>query len=75
MSDVVNNMPLSHFDEKSGIVPFPTEWGRWWQTIEEVHIEINKFQSLKSKDVSVNFSPQFIECKVRGEIVFKVCFA
>ncbi len=33
-----------------------------------MHIEINKFQNLKSKDVSVNFSPQFIECKVRGEI-------
>lgn len=65
-------MSLSHFDEKSGIVPHQTEWGQWWQTIEEIHIEINKFKNLKSKDVNTIFSPTNIKCIIQNETVIEV---
>ena len=31
----------THFDEKSGIVDVHVKWGRWWQTVSEVHIEVS----------------------------------
>lgn len=30
----------SHFDEKSGVIYCSTPWGKWYQTAEEVVIEI-----------------------------------
>lgn len=67
-------MPLSHFDEKSGIVAFKTSWGSWWQTVDEVHITINLPNNTKSKDVKVKISANRIECIVHGNIVFMVSF-
>lgn len=68
------NMPLSHFDEKSGVVAFKTSWGSWWQTVDEVHITINLPNNTKSKDVKVKISANRIECIVHGNIVFMVSF-
>lgn len=64
-------MSLSHFDEKSGIVPFKTEWGSWWQTVYEVHIEVNLPANTRSKDVSVKIQPNYIECIVHKNTIFK----
>jgi hypothetical protein len=63
---------LSHFDEKSGVVSFSTDWGCWWQTVHEVHIEVNLPKNTKAKDVSVKVSPTGIDCMVCKKIVFKV---
>ena len=63
---------VSHFDEKSGIVPFTTEWGRWWQTMDEVHVELTNLDNIKSRDVSVKITPTSIECTIRGKTVLQV---
>lgn len=62
---------LSHFDEKSGVVSFGTEWGRWWQNVHEVHIEVNIPKNTKAKEVSVKVCPSEINCIVCNKTVFK----
>ncbi|KAJ1530387.1 hypothetical protein ONE63_005296 [Megalurothrips usitatus] len=62
---------LSHFDEKSGIVRSTTPWGCWWQTVQEVHIEVTLPPNTKSKEINVNIQPKFIEVVVRKVSVFK----
>jgi len=63
---------LSHFDEKSGVVSFDTDWGRWWQNVHEVHIEVNVPNNTRAKDVSVKVCPGEISCTVCNKVVFKV---
>ncbi|XP_065203774.1 nudC domain-containing protein 2-like [Planococcus citri] len=62
---------VSHFDEKSGVVPCGTEWGRWWQNVDEVHVEIISFKNLKAKDVSIKITPSTIKCSYLGEIILE----
>ena len=64
---------MAHFDEKSGIVPCKTPWGQWYQTMEEVFVEVNVPEGTKGKMVAVNFGPKHLSCVVKGENVFKVC--
>lgn len=66
---------LSHFDEKSGVVPCNTDWGCWWQTVHEVHIEVNLPKNTKAKEVSVKVCPNEINCTVCKNAVFKVQLA
>lgn len=63
---------LSHFDEKSGVVSCITDWGCWWQTVHEVHIEVNLQKNTKAKEVSVRVCPNEINCAVCKNLVFKV---
>jgi hypothetical protein len=63
---------LSHFDEKSGIVSCITDWGCWWQTVHEVHIEVSLPKNTKGKEVSVKVCPNEISCIVCNNAVFKV---
>ena len=39
----------SHFDEKSGVVSCSTLWGQWYQTAEEVVIEIPSSCEIRGK--------------------------
>lgn len=45
---------MTSFDEKSGIVACDTPWGRWWQTMEEVHVEVHVPDGTRSKDIKVD---------------------
>lgn len=67
-------MSLSHFDEKRGVIACTTEWGRWWQTVGEVCIEVNLPNGTRAKQVAVNIKPKCIECIVKGETIFKGTF-
>lgn len=67
-------MPLSHFDERSGIVAAEAPWGRWWQTVGEVFIEVNVVPGTPGKDCKVIIKPNFIECRVKEKEVFKVLY-
>ncbi|XP_071846333.1 nudC domain-containing protein 2-like isoform X2 [Apostichopus japonicus] len=58
-----------NFDEKSGIVPCITPWGQWYQTMEEVTLEVNVPEGTTSKEIKVDFKPKHLTCRVRaGEI-------
>ncbi|VVC24872.1 Hypothetical protein CINCED_3A014389 [Cinara cedri] len=63
-------MASNFFDEKSGIVPCNTDWGRWWQTVDEVHIEVKLSVSIKSKDTKVIVTNQSITVKILDKILF-----
>lgn len=63
---------MAHFDEKSGYIPCKTEWGQWWQTNEEVFIEINVPQGTLAKDIKCAFAPKHIKIAVKGETVIEV---
>lgn len=63
---------LSHFDEKSGTVSCTTDWGRWWQNVDEVHVEITSFKNLRTKDVSIKITPNTIKCSCLGNIILEV---
>lgn len=65
-------MAVSYFDEKSGIIPCNTEWGRWWQTVDELHIEVTLSVNTKSKDVKVNVTNSSITCQIFGKTLFSV---
>lgn len=65
-------MSLSHFDEKSGIIPCQTPWGSWWQTVHDVHIEILLQPTIKSKDIKITISPNFLQCSIFNKDIIKV---
>ena len=62
----------SNFDEKSGVVSHPTEFGRWWQTVDEVVVEVDVEKGTRGKEVVVVIKPSHLECRVKGNIIFKV---
>ena len=68
-------MWLSHFDEKSGVVPCKTEWGRWYQTAQEVTVEVDLEEGTRGKEIQVETRPNFIRCIVRGKELFQVKFS
>ena len=63
---------LSHFDEKGGVVAKEETWGRWWQTAEEIHIEVELPGGTKSKELKVTIKSKEIELVVREQEVLKV---
>ncbi|XP_063851143.1 nudC domain-containing protein 2-like [Scylla paramamosain] len=61
----------TNFDERSGFVPCVTEWGRWWQTVAEVHVEVELPEGTRSKAVQVEVRPSHIKVVVLGAVVFE----
>lgn len=65
-------MSLSHFDERSGIVAAETPWGRWWQTVSEVFVEINIPPGTPGRDCKITIKPNYLECHVKDKELIKV---
>lgn len=68
---------MAHFDEKSGVVQCPTPWGCWYQTMDEVVVEINVPEGTKSKEVKAKFGGNSLTCSVhnvdiKGELCNRV---
>lgn len=61
-----------NFDERSGEVPCKTAWGSWYQTMEEVFIEVNVPLGTSAKDVKCNIGSKQIELHVKSQQIFKV---
>lgn len=59
----------TNFDERSGIVPCTTPWGRWWQTVSEVHAEVNVPEGTRSKFIQVTVKPSHIKVIVLDEVI------
>ncbi|XP_056456814.1 nudC domain-containing protein 2 [Gadus chalcogrammus] len=60
-----------HFEERSGVVPCPTSWGSWYQTMEEVFIEVNVPQGTSGKEVKCTLGSRQVELHVKGKEIFK----
>lgn len=65
-------MSLSHFDERSGIIAAETPWGRWWQTVSEVFVEINIPPGTPGRDCKITIKPNYLECHVKDKELIKV---
>lgn len=61
-----------HFEERSGAVPCKTPWGSWYQTMEEVFIEVNVPPGTSSKDIKCSLGSKHVELSVKGKEMFKV---
>ena len=66
-------MKMSHFDEKSGIVDCKTPWGSWWQTIEEVYVEVSVPEGTAAKSVRCGIGTTNLNLSVSGKLFFEVC--
>ncbi|XP_077865486.1 nudC domain-containing protein 2-like, partial [Saccoglossus kowalevskii] len=60
-----------HFDETSGIESMKTAWGQWYQTMEEVYVEIDLEEGTKSKEVKVETKIKYLKVIVRGQEIIK----
>ena len=63
---------MAHFDESSGVVSCKTNWGRWWQTMEDVCIEVDLEEGTTSKLVQCQIKPKCIKVVVKGQIIIEV---
>lgn len=63
---------MAHFDERSGIVACKTEWGRWWQTLEEVYIEILTGKDINAKQVQCKIATNSLRVTIDGEVLINV---
>ncbi|NXP51367.1 NUDC2 protein, partial [Heliornis fulica] len=59
------------FEERSGVVPCGTPWGRWYQTLEEVFIEVQVPPGTRAKDVRCSLQSRHVALSVRGQEVLK----
>lgn len=62
----------SHFEERSGIVPCQTPWGQWYQTMEEIFIEVNVPPGTSAKEIKCVLESKQIQLCVKGREVLKV---
>jgi len=63
---------MAFFDDRSGIVPCQTPWGQWWQTMDEVFVEINVAEGTRAKDIKCTISTTHLSVVVTGETVIEV---
>lgn len=63
------NFHETYFDEKGGVVHCATPWGRWWQTVSEVHIEVMVPQGTKGKSCKVELKATYIKVTVLNDAV------
>ncbi|XP_036932264.1 nudC domain-containing protein 2 isoform X2 [Acanthopagrus latus] len=61
----------AHFEERSGVVPCKTPWGSWYQTMEEVFIEVNVPHGTSAKEVKCHLGSREVELRVKGEEIIK----
>ncbi|CAN0276627.1 unnamed protein product [Lampetra planeri] len=57
---------MSHFEEKSGVVASETPWGRWYQTLEEVVLEVSVPVGTPPREVRCELAPRTLLVKVVG---------
>ncbi|XP_056106252.1 nudC domain-containing protein 2 [Rhinichthys klamathensis goyatoka] len=60
-----------HFEERSGVIPCKTAWGSWYQTMEEVFIEVNVPLGTSAKEIKCNIGSKQIELRVKDQQIFK----
>ena len=63
---------MSDFDERSGVVTCNTEWGQWWQTMDEVWIQINLTEGTRAKDIRCDVATKKLNVCVNGHVTVQV---
>jgi len=63
---------MSDFDERSGIIACLTPWGRWWQTIEDVTVEVGVKEGTRAKDVRCDIKTNHLSLTIGSLVVIQV---
>ncbi|KAG5444037.1 NudC domain-containing protein 2 [Clonorchis sinensis] len=53
---------MSAFNDTANLVTVPCPWGKWWQTIGEVFVEVSLDPGTSAKDINCHITPSHIEC-------------
>ncbi|XP_063674054.1 nudC domain-containing protein 2-like [Bolinopsis microptera] len=59
----------SGFEDKTGIIKSATDWGSWYQTIEDITAEILVPLTTKGRDIKIKILPSSLSCSVNGKEV------
>lgn len=60
------------FEERSGVVPCGTPWGQWYQTLEEVFIEVQVPPGTRAQDIKCGLQSRHVALAVGGREILKV---
>lgn len=67
-----NSYKETNFDERSGIIACVTPWGKWWQTVNEINIEVEVPKGTKAKAIKISLKPRYISLLVSDQLIFEV---
>uniref|UniRef100_A0A8C0NSF8 NudC domain-containing protein 2 n=1 Tax=Canis lupus familiaris TaxID=9615 RepID=A0A8C0NSF8_CANLF len=59
------------FEERSGVVPCGTPWGQWYQTLEEVFIEVQVPPGTRAQDIQCGLQSRHVALAVGGREILK----
>uniref|UniRef100_A0A8C5XVI3 CS domain-containing protein n=1 Tax=Microcebus murinus TaxID=30608 RepID=A0A8C5XVI3_MICMU len=59
------------FEERSGVVPCGTPWGQWYQTLEEVFIEVQVPPGTRAQDIQCGLRSRHVALAVGGREILK----
>uniref|UniRef100_A0ABB0MV63 NudC domain containing 2 n=1 Tax=Homo sapiens TaxID=9606 RepID=A0ABB0MV63_HUMAN len=59
------------FEERSGVVPCGTPWGQWYQTLEEVFIEVQVPPGTRAQDIQCGLQSRHVALSVGGREILK----
>lgn len=62
---------MADFSERSGTVPCTTPWGNWYQTIDEIVIEVDLLPGTRGRDCAVKVDAAHIRCVVDKKVIFE----
>ncbi|XP_043559191.1 nudC domain-containing protein 2 [Chiloscyllium plagiosum] len=60
-----------HFDERSGTVRCKTPWGEWYQTMEEIFIDVHVPVGTSAKEIRCSLGSKDIALSVKGQEILK----
>ncbi|XP_050416535.1 nudC domain-containing protein 2 [Patella vulgata] len=60
---------MTDFDERSGAVVVKTDWGQWFQSMEDLNIEINVPPNTKAKDIKCDIGNKHLSVDVHGNTI------
>jgi hypothetical protein len=61
---------MTNFDEQSGAVCLQTPWGQWWQTVDEVQVEVRLDHPVDARQIQLHIDTNRISVTVNGSIIF-----
>ncbi|XP_043089186.1 nudC domain-containing protein 2 [Puntigrus tetrazona] len=61
----------AHFEERSGVIPCKTAWGSWYQTMEEVFVEVDVPPGTSAREIRCDIGIKHIELRVKDQQIFK----
>ncbi|CAH1778261.1 unnamed protein product [Owenia fusiformis] len=62
---------MSDFDDRSGIVCCKTDWGRWWQTMDEVVVEVDVPEGTNAKNIKCEIKTKLVKLSLQGNVIFE----